>query len=79
MQTESQHLAWETSKLRDQLVDSFILEECHSLCFDLRVGYDELRGETLSAKMEALLIFLEHRNRLPELIKCLQPIRPNIN
>ena len=64
------------SRLKQSLVDSFSLEELKGLCFRLAVSYDELAGETLGAKAQTLLEYLERRDRLPELVELLQEERP---
>ncbi len=44
------------------------LEELAQLCFALNVDYDELAGQTKSAKTRELVQFMGRRGRLDELI-----------
>jgi hypothetical protein len=47
------------AQLRQNLVEHFDLEELRALCFDLRLDYDELRGEGQEAKARELVSYLE--------------------
>jgi len=63
--------------LRERMVVRFSLEELRLLVFDLGENYDDLRGETISAKIQALLEHLEKRGHIPELLAALSEQRPN--
>ncbi|MCP4518188.1 MAG: hypothetical protein GY824_23525, partial [Delftia sp.] len=56
----------------------FDKEELLTLCFDLGVDYDDLRGEGKTNKARALITFLERRGQLAELIKTCSRQRPNV-
>lgn len=58
------------TKLRVGIVNSFNLE-------DLRLLVFELRGETISAKIQALWEHQEERHRIPDLPATLKQQRPN--
>jgi hypothetical protein len=54
------------------------LEEFRTLCFDLGIGYDSLRGEGLSGKARQLVLYLQNREALPRLAAWLRQERPDI-
>lgn len=64
----------ELSKLIRQHYD---LNEFKNLCFELQVAYDDLPGETLTNRVEALVEYLERRGRVPELLTLVKQERPN--
>lgn len=53
------------------------LGEFKSLCFELQVAYDDLPGETLTNRVEALVEYLDRRGRVQELLKLIKQQRPN--
>jgi hypothetical protein len=65
------------SELRRGIADVFTIEELKNLCADLGVNYENLGGEGLEAKARELITYLEHRNRLPELIAYCISARPD--
>lgn len=65
----------ELSKLIRQ---HYSLEEFKSLCFELQVAYDDLPGETLTNRVEALVEYLERRGRVPHLLALVKQERPHI-
>ena len=60
------------ARLREHILSTFNLEEFRLLVFDLGVTYDDLRGETISAKIQALLELLERRSQISELLDELE-------
>jgi formylglycine-generating enzyme required for sulfatase activity len=62
--------------LRERILARFNLEEARLLVADLGENFDDLRGETISGKIQALLEHLNRRDRLPDLIARLQELRP---
>lgn len=66
------------SALRDNISSYFDLAELQSLCFDLGIDFEELPGEKKSEKSQALILLLERRDRLPELITWLAEKRPHV-
>jgi hypothetical protein len=60
------------------LVERYNLEELRTLCFDLAVDYDELRGETLSGKARELIRYVGAERRLDELLAYLDRDRPGL-
>jgi hypothetical protein len=62
-------------KLLDQY---FNLEEIRTLCFDLGVDFDSVRGEGKSPRIRELVIALGRFGRLPELLALVQQQRSHI-
>lgn len=56
-----------SQELKKILQASFEVKDLRSLCFDLKVDYEELEGATKTEKIQSLITFLEHRGRLNEL------------
>ena len=57
----------------------FSRSELIGLTFQLNVPFDDLPGETLSAKAISLVRYLERRNQLENLIRIIQEQRPSIS
>jgi hypothetical protein len=55
------------AELRNSISDRFDLEELRTLCQDLDINYDDLRGEGRIAKVRELVGLLKRQNRLHEL------------
>jgi ABC-type Fe3+/spermidine/putrescine transport system ATPase subunit len=66
------------SALRDHIYKHFDIVELQSLCFDLGVDFEELSGERKSENIVALILLLERRERLPELLTLLAEKRPTV-
>lgn len=60
------------------LVDYFSLDEVQGLCFEMGVEYEDLPGNTKSAKARSLVEHVEHRESLEELKKLMRVARPNL-
>ena len=73
IRTSTEHL----TALRERILARFDLEELRTLIFDLNANYDDLRGEIISAKIQALLEYLEKQDRIPDLLALLKQRRPN--
>jgi len=52
--------------------------EIQDICFQLDVDYEDLAGQTKSAKARNLVQYMERRDRLDELIIKVRQLRPNI-
>lgn len=65
------------AKLRRILLSSFNESELRDLCFDLRVDYDNLPGQSKADKARELVAYFDRRGRLAELIKVCYQLRPN--
>jgi hypothetical protein len=57
----------------------FSLEEIRTLCFDLGVDYESVRGEGKSARIRELILALGRNGRLPELIGLVQEQRRHVH
>ena len=56
----------------------FNLEELRTLSFDLGVNPDELGGQGLSGVARELILYLQRRDRLPDLLAALRAERPSV-
>jgi predicted transcriptional regulator len=57
----------------------FDLEELRTLCFELGVDFDDLRGEGKSAKARELILRMQRRQQVEKLIKKIRDMRPDID
>ena len=64
--------------LRQQINHAFNLEELHTLSFDLGIDFDDLAGQTKSAKVVSLLEYAQRHQLLPALLQALTDARPNV-
>lgn len=62
-----------------EMSNHFNLEEIRVLCFELNINYDDLPGEVRSAKIRELVLYLERRGMIPELLDVLTRYRPTID
>lgn len=67
--TDSRFEIKERGLLRQVLMDCFSKSDLQNICFDLKVDYENLSGDSKSDKARELIIHLERRGRLAELIK----------
>lgn len=67
------------SKLKAEISRVFNSEELRQFCSNIGIDYEELRGETKSAKSHALVEYYFRRDEIPNLIESLQRVRPNSN
>jgi hypothetical protein len=67
-----------TSELHRLLAKHFDLEELRTVAFDLGVDWDELGGETKSARARELIAYLQRRNRLGDLMTAIETSRPDM-
>jgi len=65
-------------RLRRLIADHFDIEELRTLCFDLGVDYDDLRGEGKTGKVRELVAHFERRGLVHELIEACKRERPNV-
>jgi len=65
------------TELRQQITEHFDGEELRTLCFDMGVDYDTLRGEGKEAKVRELVAFFERRGAIAELVRKCSEQRPN--
>lgn len=65
-------------RLRRVLVQYFSEEELQTLCYDLRVDYEDLPGESKTQKAISLIINLTRQGRVDQLIDLCSQERPNV-
>jgi hypothetical protein len=75
---QSESASYDTAELRRLLALHFSLDELRSLCQDLGLDYEALRGDTTDSKSLALIGYLERRNHLAELVAAAQRERPQV-
>jgi outer membrane protein assembly factor BamB/tetratricopeptide (TPR) repeat protein len=68
----------ERLRLYNLLTQHFDEEELRTLCFSLSVNYDDLRAAGRAGKARELVIYLERRGRLDELMLLCQQERPHV-
>ncbi len=66
------------TRLRRILVNHFDEGELATLCFDLGLDYEVLPGQGKANKARDLVMYLEHRGRIPELVERVRQSRPNV-
>ena len=69
----------ERMQLRDLIVDTFDDEELRNLCFELRVDYDNLRGEGKASKARELVAHMDRRGEMARLLDAIKDSRPNLS
>jgi hypothetical protein len=65
-------------RLQREIDLHFNLDEFRNLCFTLHIDYDNLPGETKSARIRELILFMLRQHRIPELIQVVQHERPHL-
>lgn len=65
--------------LRRNLTDYFSDDELRTLCSEIGIDYDRLRGASKAAKASELVRYLAGRARIPELVAHASRLRPNIS
>lgn len=66
------------AQFRRLVSQHFDVEELRTLCFDLNIDYDTLRGEGKEARVRELAALFRRNGRLPELIEVLTNMRPHV-
>jgi len=74
MRSQHEHLI----RLYQILADYFNVEELRTLCFNLKIDYDDLIGEGKQGKARELVTFLDRRSRIAELVAKGKEQRPEI-
>jgi len=67
-----------STRLHQFILTHYDLEEFRTLCFDLGLGYDKLRGEALDGKARELVLKMERRRQLPRLSNILRQTHPDL-
>lgn len=68
----------QANPLFQALMEAFDLEELRTLCFDLVIDYDSLRGEGKEAKARELILFAQRHQKTPQLVAKIGESRPNL-
>jgi len=63
--------------VRQKLVVHFSEEELRTLCFDIGVDYESLPAMGKEGKARELVLHLERRGQIPELVALCRQLRPN--
>jgi hypothetical protein len=63
------------TELHRTLIDGYDLEELRTLCAQLGVNFDDLRGEGRQAKARELILWFQRRGKLDELDAIIQEVR----
>ena len=66
-------------KLRQLIIDYFDKEELRTLCFDLEVDYDSLRGEGKAAKARDLVAYFKRNRSISELAEACRQRRSHVS
>lgn len=66
-------------ELRRKLAIYFNISELHDLCFELKIDAEELIRDRKSEFAREIILYLQRRKRLRELISFCQHIRPHID
>ncbi len=70
---------WDRVVLRNTLVDRFSADELQNLAYDIGIDYDNLAGDTKSARARNLIEYLHRRGQLDTLVGWVQKNRPDID
>ena len=64
--------------LRRALDDGYNADELRDLCFELGIDYEDLPGETQSAKARELVLFAKRHNLMAQLVAVVMAVRPHL-
>jgi hypothetical protein len=67
----------ELARLHRFIVEHYSSDGLKTLCFELRVNYDDLPGDRISAKARELLLHLGQEKRFDELLETVRQDRPD--
>jgi hypothetical protein len=65
-------------KLQGVMEEAFNDSELRDIAFHFNISYDNLTGSTLRDRIRELILHLERRNRIDELIRLCKQLRPNV-
>lgn len=66
-------------KLRQILVNRFNVSDLRDICFELEVEFEDLGGESKKDKARELLDYLKRRERILDLVRTGERLRPDIH
>lgn len=64
--------------LREILNSHFNLEEIETLCFDLKIDFENLDGRSKQAKAREIVLYCERNGQLDQLVAAIERLRPNV-
>lgn len=67
------------AKLREQISNTFNIEEIETLCFDLNIDKDNIAGESKLSKSRELVSYCERLGKLQELKLRCKELRPSLD
>ena len=65
--------------LREVLADYFSLDELQTLCFDLNIDFENLRGDSKQAKAREIVAYCERNSQSYELTVAIHRLRPKLS
>lgn len=71
-------VALDKATLLDRLRERLDLEGVRTLAFEAGIDYDELAGETKTAKLREMLLYVERQEQLPRLVELLRQRHPDV-
>ena len=66
-------------RLRELLAQHFDAAGLRDLCASLHIDYDDIRGQAQAEKVRELILYLDRRGRLPELLEACARQRPDLS
>lgn len=79
MRQPQQTIAETRTQLRRSMVDRFEDQDLRDLCFDFNIDYENLgHSDNKRAKVIAIIEYMDHRARLPELVIQCKELRPGM-
>ncbi len=66
------------TRLRQLFSENFDQSELRILCFDLKVDFDQLKGEIKEEKIIELILYMARHHRLEELLARCRELRPSV-
>lgn len=67
------------TELRDKLSIFFNLQELHNLCFDLKIMFENLSGDTREEKARELVEYCFRHGQIQDLVEYCQKMRPHVS
>jgi hypothetical protein len=75
----TQREASQLNRFRTEIADAFKEGELELLAFDMGIDWEEIRGETKSEKIQALIEYCHNRGKMPALVAAFTHARPHKN
>ncbi|MCB9008558.1 MAG: DnaB-like helicase C-terminal domain-containing protein [Ardenticatenaceae bacterium] len=67
------------AQLRSLMIQHFDMQDIKDLCFDLRIDFENLgAGSNKNEKVRALILFMENRLELNQLVEVTKSVRPQV-